>query len=182
MPDAARSAMNGGSAETGRRVETEGHEPHRELTDAAYWNGIWAKAASVEHLSPADRRFGRDGTFMHMIRRRVGDLAGQRVLEVGAGGVNYRLLALNRWAGARVTGVDYSDVGLELLTKLFRINGAEVDAVPGDFLHIVLSRADFDLVVHWGLLEHFNDPVPILRACCAALRAGGRVLFSVPNM
>ena len=174
--------MNGGSAETGKRVGTEGHAPHRELTDSAYWNGVWAAAASVEHLSPLDPRFGRDGTFMHMIRRQVGDLAGHRVLEVGAGGANYRLLALNRWAGAQVTGVDYSGVGLELLTKLFRLNSAEVEVVPGDFLHIVLPRADFDLVVHWGLLEHFSDPVPILRACCAALRPGGRVLFSVPNM
>src|SRR5262245_8096890 len=130
--------MNGGSAESGKRVETGGQAPHRELTDAAYWNGVWAQAASVEHLSPLDPRFGREGTLMHMIRRLVGDLAGQRVLEVGAGGPNYRLLALNRWAGARVTGVDYSGVGLELLTKLFRINSAEVEVVPGDFLHIVL--------------------------------------------
>jgi SAM-dependent methyltransferase len=177
-----RSATNGGPAETGKRVETEGRSPHRELTDPAYWNGVWANAASVEHLSPLDPQFGRDGAFMRMIRGQVGHLAGQRVLEVGAGGANYRLLALNRWAGAHVTGVDCSGVGIELLTKLFRINSADVDVVLGDVLHIVLPRADFDLVVHWGVLEHFSDPVPILRACSAALRPGGRVLFSMPNM
>jgi SAM-dependent methyltransferase len=153
-----------------------------ELTDPAYWNGVWAGAARVEPLSPLDPQFGRDGAFMRMIRRHAGDLAGQRVLEVGAGGANYRLLALHRWAGAHVTGIDYSDVGLEVLRTLFRLDGADVDVVRGDFVHVDLPRRDFDLVVHWGVLEHFRDPVPFLRACCAALRPGGRVLFSMPNM
>jgi 2-polyprenyl-3-methyl-5-hydroxy-6-metoxy-1,4-benzoquinol methylase len=155
--------------------------PHGALTDPAYWDGVWAETA-VEHLSPLDRRFGRDGEFMRMIRRRVGDLAGTRVLELGAGGANYRLLALHRWGGAHVTAIDYSEVGLEVLTRLFRINGAEVDVVPGDFLHAPFPKRDFDLVVHWGVLEHFSDPVPVLRVCRAALRSGGRVLFSTPNM
>ena len=93
-----------------------GPTPHHELTDPAYWDGVWAEPASDEQLSPLDPQFGRDGAFMRMIRRHVRDLAGQRVLEVGAG-ANYRLLALRRWAGAHVTGVDYSGVGLEVLTS-----------------------------------------------------------------
>jgi 2-polyprenyl-3-methyl-5-hydroxy-6-metoxy-1,4-benzoquinol methylase len=174
--------MTGGSAETGERVESERRAPHGELTDPAYWDGVWAETASVGRLSPLDPQFGREGAFMRMVRRQVGDLSGQRVLEVGAGGANYRLLALNRWGGAQVTGVDHSEVGLALLTEVFRINGAETKIVRGDVLHTTLPRADFDLVVHWGVLEHFSDPVPILRACCAALRPGGRLLFSTPNM
>lgn len=88
-----------------------GRTPHHELTDPAYWDRVWAEAAPVEQLPPLDPQFNRDGAFMRMIRRHVGDLVGQRVLEVGAGGANYRLLALSRWAGAHTTGVDYSGVG-----------------------------------------------------------------------
>jgi 2-polyprenyl-3-methyl-5-hydroxy-6-metoxy-1,4-benzoquinol methylase len=152
-----------------------------ELTDPTYWDDVWT-ASAVERLSPLDPLFGRDGTFMRIVRRQVGDLAGQHVLELGAGGANHRLLALHLWAGARVTGVDYSPVGLEVLTELFRVNGAELEAVQGDFLKTAPPCTDFDLVVHWGVLEHFTDPVPLLRACRAALRPGGRVLFSTPNM
>lgn len=152
----------------------------RELTDAEYWDAVWREHAPGK-LRAWHPYFGRRGRFLRMVRERVGDLGGARVLEVGAGGTNYRLLALHKWMGARVTAVDYSEVGLDVLRRLFDHNGGEVTCVLGDFLRIDPPPAH-DVVVHWGVLEHFEDPVPMLRACRAALTPGGRLLFSMPNL
>jgi SAM-dependent methyltransferase len=110
----------------------------------------------------------RVGTEAPAPQHELTDPAGRRVLEVGAGGANYRLLALSRWAGAHVTGVDYSGVGLEVLTRIFRMNGADVEVVRGDFLHVVLPRTDFHLVVHGGFST--TSPTPF-RSCVPAPRS-----------
>jgi SAM-dependent methyltransferase len=152
------------------------------LTDASYWDSYWERAPEPRRLSPRDSHFGRRGSFMRMVERHLGNLEGKRVLEMGGGGVNYRLVALHTWGGAHVTAVDYSEVGLRLLEAVFRANDGVVQILRGDFLDLRMPADPFDVVVHWGVLEHFTDPLPMLRACRAALRTSGRLLFTMPNM
>jgi 2-polyprenyl-3-methyl-5-hydroxy-6-metoxy-1,4-benzoquinol methylase len=40
----------------------------------------------------------------------------------------------------------------------------------------------YDLVCHWGVLEHFNDPREVLRVSLRALAPGGTLVFSMPNL
>jgi 2-polyprenyl-3-methyl-5-hydroxy-6-metoxy-1,4-benzoquinol methylase len=154
-----------------------------EVTDVDYWDQNWASnGVPSRPLARWNPVYGEDGLFTRMVRRELGDLRGKRVLDIGAGGANYRLLGLARWAGAEVSAIDYSRVGLDVLEQTFAANGATVTTYLGDFLDHDFGGAGFDVVVHWGVLEHFVDPEPLLAASARALAPGGRTLFSMPNM
>jgi SAM-dependent methyltransferase len=86
-----------------------------------------------------------------------------------------------KWLGADVTALDYSPVGLDAGRQLFERNRCSGRFVEGDVLE---WRADapYDFVVHWGVLEHFADPLPLLERSARCLRPGGLLMFSMPNM
>ena len=151
------------------------------VTDAAYWDTVWGRTRP-KRLSSGDPMFGEQGLFLRLVERELGDLRGARVLELGAGGTSYRLLALALWAGADVSGIDYSAVGLEVVSNVFARHGAALRLFHGDFFEHDLDGGRFDVVVHWGVLEHFMDPRPLLATSEARLSAGGRTLFTMPNM
>jgi SAM-dependent methyltransferase len=112
----------------------------------------------------------------------LGDVRGLRILELGGGGPNARLLALRKWGGAAVCAIDYSPTAIELLTSYFAANEERLEGIEGDFLTHDFGSRRFDVITHWGVLEHFEDPGPILARSAQLLAPGGRTLFTMPNM
>ncbi len=156
--------------------------PAEEMTDPSYWDDEWSRAGSlVAELRADDYYFGADGLFARLVRRRLGDVAGRRIVEFGGGGPNLRLLAMAKWMGAHVTAVDYSPVGIGTVRRLFELNGCAGQFVESDAQHWT-PEEPFDHVVHWGVLEHFADPLPLLAHSARCLRPGATLLFSMPNM
>jgi len=92
------------------------------------------------------------------------------------------LLALSKWSGAQAVAVDYSPEGIRTIEGIFAANGCRVEAVLADILKWDTHGRKFDLIVHWGLVEHFADPVPVLAKCAELLEPGGALVFSMPNM
>lgn len=151
------------------------------VTTQNYWNRVWAGDTFVEALSESNFYFGRKGIFGKMLIDQVGPLAGKKVIEFGGGGHNLRLLSMTKWHSAQVTALDYSDAGLEKVKHLFVNSDCSVNIVKQNLLEWKLTGS-YDLVCHWGLLEHFKDPKPILAQSALALASGERLIFSMPNM
>jgi len=152
-------------------------------TDPEYWDRVWSSSRAAVKRSRDDCPFyGRSGAFTRMALGQLGDIRGLRVLEVGGGGPNARMLALRKWGGAEITVIDYSATALELVTRYFVVNDEKLDVVEGDFLTHDFARQRFDLVTHWGVLEHFDDPSGILTRSAQLMAPGGRTLFTMPNM
>ena len=160
-------------------MQPDARESHG-LTTPDYWDGEWNRI-SVGGVSRYHYFYGRNGIFLRTLRRHVPGLHGRSILEVGGARSRF-LLALAKYEAARVTALDYSAVGIRQTRELFAENGCEVEAVHADFLAWDPGDVRYDLVVHWGVLEHFADPAPMLARCAALLAAGGKVVFTMPNL
>lgn len=151
-----------------------------ELTTAEYWDDEWSRI-SVGRTNRFHYFYGRNGIFLRTLRRHLNNIQGLSVLEVGGARSRF-LLSLAQFEAAEVTALDYSAVGIRQTEYLFARNRCRVTAVHADFREWNDGGRRFDLVTHWGVLEHFHDPLPLLAYCAGLLAPGGLVVFSMPNL
>jgi SAM-dependent methyltransferase len=151
------------------------------LWRAEAWNR--SHVAADRGAADADLRRARAGVF-HAFIDYYGELrddirpwvpTGARdVLEIGCGSGR-----TGRWLqdelGCRVTGVELHPwAAAQAARHLHRVH-------QGDVAEVELE-GPFDLVVALELFEHLPEPEPVLRRMRQALRPGGRILLSVPNV
>ena len=141
-----------------------------------HWQKFWEEADTLE----LDDVYGTDGRMVREITGLLGtDLTGRRILEVGAGtGRDAVTLAK---AGAEVLTLDYVPGSLELTVKAANQTGVAVAPVCGDGTGSPFADGTFDVVFHQGLLEHFPDPLPLLRDNIRILKPGGSLVIDVPQ-
>jgi len=152
------------------------------VTDRDYWDASWAASAEIKPIPGWHATWGRRGVFLSLMRRHVGRsiVDDARAIELG-GAMSPRLMALVQWAGCAGTALDYSPSGLAATRAMFAAHGVGVDCVAADMFTYEAERP-FDLVTHWGLIEHFARPEVVLEASARLVRPGGVVAFGMPNM
>ena len=91
--------------------------------------------------------------------------------------MSHRLLALARFRGVAPTVVDYSPLGLDKTRKFFALHGIAVNCILADVYDI---SGCYDLVIHWGVLEHQTEVGPFINQCSRL--AKHQMIFSMPNM
>jgi SAM-dependent methyltransferase len=105
---------------------------------------------------------------------------GMRYLELGC--APGKLLA---WVGsalrADVSGLDYSEQGIQWALQLFHALGLHGNLRCEDVWKSSFEPGSFDVVFSAGLIEHFGDPQRIVRRHVELLKPGGRALITVPN-
>jgi len=108
---------------------------------------------------------------------------GERLIEIGAALSQYMILFRERY-GYEVHGLDYSQEGCDrtlqgMADAKFDLGGTMycMDLL-GDLSEL---EGQFDVVTSFGVIEHFEDPVPILRILYRLLRPGGKIFTSIPN-
>ncbi len=132
------------------------------------WDRFWG-GREVSEIYPAVT------DLLYEIRRVLPDPAGKRILEVGAGtGREGHALARN---GGTVVLLDISREALFLSRSISR----EPAFLRANALQTPFPDNTFDLVYHQGLLEHFADPLPLLRENFRILKPGGILLVDVPQ-
>lgn len=134
-----------------------------------HWDTFWASTRELGDV------YANDDRIVEFLAQRV-NLDGLRILEVGAGTGRDSAHLASR--GAEVWTLDYASESLRLMRENL---GDEVVIVCGDALALPIDSESFDLVFHQGLLEHFRDPLALLRENYRILRPGGRVLVDVPQ-
>jgi ubiquinone/menaquinone biosynthesis C-methylase UbiE len=113
-----------------------------------------------------------------LAERRLGDVRGLNVLEIGCGeGAFARLLAER---GANVTAADFSPVAVESASELLEDFPA-CRAIVADIEAIPFSDEEFDLVVSEETLEHVPHPRRGLEELVRVTKRGGRLIVTTPN-
>ena len=94
-----------------------------------------------------------------------------RTLEVGCGAAHLSCFLAAR--GYQTVGLDYSDEALRVAQRNYSLTGVEGGWVTGDGYVLPFATNTFDVVLSAGLLEHFENPVPLLQEMIRVLRPGG---------
>jgi ubiquinone/menaquinone biosynthesis C-methylase UbiE len=98
-----------------------------------------------------------------------------RCLEVGSG--SGRLSVLLARQGHYLTCLDYTSEALLAARRNFAATHAQGQFVQGDAFMLPFTAGSFDAAFSTGLLEHFDDPLPVVAEMTRVLRPGG-VFFS----
>jgi 2-polyprenyl-3-methyl-5-hydroxy-6-metoxy-1,4-benzoquinol methylase len=151
--------------------------PKNNLTDPSFWSAHWAEATVLRNpLGYEDR-----------VWRQIYDLAfadapaRARCLEVGCGNSQH-MVAIAGY-GLEVAGIDFTENGCRLAKEWLARAGVQGEIHQRDLFDTNEDLAgQFDFVVSFGVVEHFDDPSEPLRAMRRFLKPGGRILTTTPNV
>jgi SAM-dependent methyltransferase len=120
---------------------------------------------------------------------RLGVAAGDRLLDLGAGGGRHAFEAMRR--GAHVTAVDASAAEVKDAAGMMqameaddaetRRTGGRGTGVVGDARRLPFPPASFDRVIAAEVLEHIHDDRAAIAELARVLRPGGTIAVTVPR-
>lgn len=144
-------------------------------TEQAHWDAAWK--SPIRHRLPSMLNVSTLN-YARLLKKHV--RPGSRYIEIGC--APGKMLA---WVAgvlkAQVTGLDYSEPGITKCRELFDVLGLKVDLHHEDIFKHQLRPASFDVVTSFGVIEHFDDPRPVVQRHLDLLRPGGVALIAVPN-
>jgi ubiquinone/menaquinone biosynthesis C-methylase UbiE len=134
------------------------------------WEAFWDK--SIEQVYPNSARI------IDQIRA-TGNVAKKRIVEIGAGSGrdSFKLVDL----GAQMILLDYAVNSLRRIKEMAIKERKKVYLVRGDAFHLPFKAASIDIIFHQGLLEHFANPLDILKESYYATKKGGLHIADVPQ-
>lgn len=151
--------------------------PALPLTDPVFWDKFWGSVRLPATADP-DKRYER--CFIDFFDNHLHPGPGERVFEAGCA-PGLWLAHLARRFGYAPHGCDTSPRGVELTRENFKLLGLSGDIAECDLLAYRPERP-FDLVLSFGFIEHFADPLPILAKHLELLKPGGLLVLEVPNL
>lgn len=110
------------------------------------------------------------------------NLLGKKLLEIGCA----RSVWLPYFAkefSFEVYGIDYSEIGYQQAMQILSNEGVKGEIVCADFFSPPGSMLKaFDVVVSFGVLEHFKDTTACIAAFSKFLKPGGLLITNIPNL
>jgi len=151
-----------------------------------YWNDVWGDESLPLPIDPSKtslrsfvyRRFHQFFTALFSER----DTRLMSLLEIGCARSAW-LPYFHKQFGASVSGLDYSERGCEQERHVLALAGVRGEVVCADlFAPPAAFRQGFDVVVTFGVVEHFEDTARCIAAVGEYLKPGGIAITVVPNI
>lgn len=150
-----------------------------------YWDEIWASDTIPDPINPRDKSLANtvNRGFHELFASLVNSESRPKILlEIGCGSSAW-LPYFRREFGLEIWGLDYSARGCEMAMKVLERSGEHGQIVNADFFQPPEELAGkFDLVVSFGVFEHFDDTQSAITAMSAFLSSGGVSVTVIPNM
>jgi SAM-dependent methyltransferase len=138
----------------------------------AEFHDQWAQSIPLEQITVREAFEAPTAFENRFILRKMGDISGLKLLDIGAGlGESSVYFALR---GAQVTATDLSPAMVQCAVNLGKHHGVNIEGVvsPGESLGVPESA--FDLVYVANTIHHVTDKPALFRQIHRALRPGGR--------
>lgn len=152
----------------------------------AYWDQTYEAPSLPRVFDPhprgvrnyAKRRFHAyfSRLFAHMATSQA-DL-----LEIGCGASTF-LPYLGKEFGFNVSGIDYSEAGCDVASRTLAREGVHGNIICADAFHVPEDMfGHFDVVVSFGVAEHFSNTAACIAAFSKFLKPGGLIITFIPNL
>jgi SAM-dependent methyltransferase len=142
------------------------HAKETEFHDA------WAQATSLEAINVRAAFEAPTAPENRFILRRMGELRGKRLLDIGAGlGESAVYFALR---GARVTATDLSPGMVQCAVGLARLHGVALDGVVSAAEDLQAPDGAFDIVYTANTIHHVTDKARFFSEIQRVLKPGGQ--------
>jgi len=152
----------------------------------SYWDATWENTAVLSAVDPRlpglNNRINRQ--FHEYFRKAFSGMKtkGKKLLEIGCARSQW-LPYFAKEFGFIVSGVDYSEIGCVKAREILSHAGVSGEVVnvdffnpPGHMLHA------YDVVVSFGVVEHFENTFECINACAKYLDRGGLMITVIPNL
>jgi 2-polyprenyl-3-methyl-5-hydroxy-6-metoxy-1,4-benzoquinol methylase len=147
-----------------------------DLTDRKIWNELWnAKSLNFSSFSISSR--DRQQWLSEILSD--APLNG-RLLELGGAPGTVAKMIHKLRPDLEISCIDFSEVGVAETRKLYETEGIRGEVYCEDFRYFSAEK-DFDVVVSFGLIEHFEDYSAIIKDHLKIVKKGGSVIISIPN-
>jgi len=149
-----------------------------------YWDKNWSKTEFPKSFDEDDQSLDNYVNIqLHsFFKKLLRNQEGFSVLEIGCANSIWPIY-FHQYFKAEVCGLDYSEVGCEksrALLKHYKVPGeiycADLFLPPSELLQ------RFDLVVSFGVVEHFENTAHCLKSCAALVKPGGLLVTLIPNI
>lgn len=150
------------------------------LTDESYWTELWdGQQHRVRHLRWV---YVTNRQLAQLFKRGLSDIKNPKLIELGcADSLWLPYLAKNY--ESECYGVDFSELGCQLVQRNLALSGVEGTVICEDiFTYIRSHNSEFDFIYSMGLLEHFTEPRMVLEQMTRLLKPGGKMLTILPNL
>ena len=151
----------------------------------AYWDTLWKHGHSTSDVELQGRGLNQyvNGKFHQLFTDTFRGLptTSQRLLEIGCAKSTW-LPYFAKEFGFDVVGLDYSELGCAQARSILAGTGTHGEVVCADlFAPPEELLGTFDVVVSFGVVEHFEDTATCLSAFAKFLKPGGMAVTIIPN-
>lgn len=152
-----------------------------QLTDREYWEAVYEGSPHAPEIDFHDFRNFPEALLLEKIESL--SLDSKSILEIGAGDSRWLTYFALKYPASRWHGLDYTESGCDDLRQRARRCGADVTVYLADMFHPPAElQGQFDVVMSFGVVEHFADLADALMATSRFARTGGKIFTSIPNL
>jgi 2-polyprenyl-3-methyl-5-hydroxy-6-metoxy-1,4-benzoquinol methylase len=150
------------------------------LTPKTYWDERHLQIGQKK-IYPDPRLHFLDFELHRVFQKHLSGMDGKKIVEMGCGSSIW-LPYFYKEYGLHITGIDYSDEGIETCSQILRRNGIKGKLFKENIFTLTDSpRQLYDVVFSLGFIEHFRDPIPVLKTFSEYLSSSGLIISWIPN-
>ncbi|HVW94744.1 MAG TPA: methyltransferase domain-containing protein [Mucilaginibacter sp.] len=145
------------------------------LTDRSFWKSFWeSRKGLIFYIKP-------NYVFGDILAKLIAEKGIRNAIELG-GFPGYYATYLKKYQHLETTLFDYY-IHHELIGQLLQTNGLEpndIQIIEADLFNYQPEKL-YDMVLSFGLIEHFNDTKAIIETHLQFLKPGGVLFVTLPN-